>query len=105
MQAFLVPWGAFLVILGHYVFANSYSAESQQRFMIASSTRANHAEEFIISARDTVFPSHREILLLFQCAQVRQRKFASHLLRRTCSPLKARWMSFLVKVSLTLKTN
>lgn len=37
--------------MGHYVFTNTYSAEIQQRFITANSSRVKCAVEFVITAQ------------------------------------------------------
>lgn len=108
-------WGAaLLVIMGHYVLADTYSAEIQRWFVKVSSTNEVHCSVWncrttvgwdIFTLEDFSSPPHRGHLLLFQLAQRRQRKFANCPLKRTCNPFRTRWLNSLPKVRLFFKSN
>lgn len=86
--------------MGHYVFADTYSAEIK-KFVKASSTPVKYTVEFVIAGQIL----DHDHFLLFQHAQPRQRKFANYPLKRTCNPLRTRWTNFLAKVRLFFKSN
>lgn len=105
---FSQDWGAaLLVIMGHYVLADTYSAEIQQRFVKANSTNEVYCS--VWTCRTTVgwdiFTHPHDHLLLFQLAQRRQRKFANCPLKRTSNLFRIRWLNSLPKVRLFFKSN